>query len=124
MSVGYTLVNVTRRERIAFLQLPVATRREIAGHPAGAAIVAWYLLDHPGDIIGFLGDHDDDWPFALGRRADVDDYAEVTDRTVTALIAAGILRDEGLLYVDEDEPGVFSRRLTNVWMDPEPAAGG
>lgn len=123
MSVGYPLVDVTRRERIAFRHLPLSTRCEIAGHPAGAAIVAWYSLDHPGEIIGFVGDHDD-WPFALGRRADEDGYVEVTDRTVAALIAAGVLRNDGLLYVDEDEPGVFSRRLTHVWMHCEPAPGG
>jgi hypothetical protein len=114
MSVGYILVNATRREQIAFRHLPASTKREIAGHPA-AAVVAWYLLEHPGDAIAFVNDHDDVWPFAIGTFGDLSDYADMTDQVVADLIAAGILRDDGMRYVDEDDPDVFIRDLTNIW---------
>ncbi len=52
MSVGYILVNATRREQIAFRHLPASTKREIAGHPA-AAVVAWYLPRKPRVRIDF-----------------------------------------------------------------------
>lgn len=114
MSVGYILVNATRREQIAFRHLPASTQREIAGRPAAAAVVAWYLLEHPGDAIAFVNDHDDAWPFASGAFEDLSDYADLTDQVVADLIAAGILRDEGMGYVDEDDPAVFVRNLTNI----------
>ncbi|QWF16386.1 hypothetical protein [Lysobacter capsici] len=114
MSLGYVLVNATRREQIAFRHLPASTQREIAGHPA-AAVVAWYLLEHPGDAIAFVNDHDAVWPFAIGAFDDLRDYADMTDQVVADLIAAGIVRDEGKGYVDEDDPNVFVRNLTNIW---------
>lgn len=124
MSVGYTLVNATRREQIAFRHLPASSKREIAGHPAAAAVVAWYLLEHPGDAIAFVNDHDDAWPFAIGAFDDLSDYADMTDRVVADLIAAGILRDDGRGYVDEDDPNVFVRTLTNVWGSDETVEPG
>lgn len=115
MSVAYILVNATRREQIAFRHLPASTRREIAGHPAAAPVVAWYMLEHPGDAIAFVNDHDAVWPFAIGALDDLRDYVDRTDEVVADLIAAGILRDDGVGYVDEDDPTVFVRDLTNIW---------
>ena len=115
MSIGYVLVNATRRQKVAFHHLPASTKREIAGHPAAAAVVAWYLLEHPGEAIAFVNDHDAVWPFAVGSFDDLSDFADMTDRVVADLIAAGILRDDGMRYVDEDDPVIFVRDLTNIW---------
>jgi len=118
MGAWYTLVNVTKKEQISFHRLPMTKDREIAGNPAGAAITTWYLLQNQGDCIGFISDYDRAWPFKQGSLEESCSYKEVTDEVVDALIAAGILRDEGIEWIDEDDPELFLRRLVNTWMDP------
>lgn len=117
MGVYYTLVNVTKKEQIAFERLPVAKEREIPGNPASAAIVAWYLLKNSGDTIGFFGDEVDS-PFPEFSYQDVSCYPDRTDEIIDSLIQLGILVDCGLLYQDEDDPSIFSRDIRNAWMPP------
>lgn len=37
-SGGFVLINVTKKEKITYLHLPVSTKREIAGNPVSSAI--------------------------------------------------------------------------------------
>lgn len=122
MGVGYSLINQTRRECIIFSHVAASTAREIAGNPAAAAIVSWYLLEHPGDAIAFVSDTHGDWPFRGGSRADMHDYDEVTAVVVEQLLEQGILSDHGRSYVDDDDPDhVYVRDLRNAWMPDTPA---
>ena len=117
MSVGYELVNYSKRERITFCHIDAATAHELAGYPVAAAITTWYLLNHPGDQIAFVSDTYDDWPFTDGSRDDLPSFPDVTDQVVLVLIEAGILEDRGKRWADEDEPDtVFIRDLVNIWM--------
>ena len=72
------------------------------------------MLEHPGDAIPFFNDHDDLWQFVIGALKDLSDYADMTGQVVVNLVVAGILRDDGIRYVDEGHPTVFLRNLTNV----------
>ncbi|MFK3647364.1 hypothetical protein ACI2IY_02870 [Lysobacter enzymogenes] len=123
MPARYTLVNATRKQQILFAHLPVSSKREIAGHPVAAAVVAWYLMEHPGDAVAFVSDDSADWPFASGSFADLDAYAEVTDAVVAALTSNGILAEGERTPLFEDEPDLYLRSLRNIWMDAdEPSA--
>lgn len=115
MGVGYALVNHSRAEIIGFAHIPASMKRELAGHAVAAAIVTWYLLEHPGDAIAFVSDTHDDWPFPSGNRADLAAYTDVTDTVVDGLIAAGILRDNG--RQEFGEPGAYMRLLEHVWFE-------
>lgn len=117
MGVGYRLVNRTRREYVGFVHLPVDTRNEICGNPVSAAMVSWYLLTRQGDTVQFVSDTHGEWPFDAGTEAELADYTEVTDGLVAELVAAGILRDDGIAWADEDEPReVYMRAIRNVWL--------
>ncbi|HNB51151.1 MAG TPA: hypothetical protein PK530_04380 [Anaerolineales bacterium] len=118
MGVGYFLVNYSKKEIVRFSHIPASTAHELAGNPVSAAIITWYLLKHPGDQIAFVSDTYEDWPFPEGTHDELSTYDEMTDVIVNALITEKILRDEGILWADEDEPErVFIRVLRNMWMD-------
>jgi hypothetical protein len=117
MPVCYTLWNATKRERISFVHVNASSAREIAGQPAAAAIVAWYLVQNPGDAISVLPEGT--YPPSLA--ASVSDPLLLPDRTdhyADLLVAEGILKDLGFIYRDEDEPStVYVRDLRNVWYE-------
>ena len=118
MSVGFVLINNTKREQVAFSHIPVSTNCELAGNSVSAAITTWYLLENSGDEIAFVSDTLGEWPFANGSRANVSSFPDVTDRVVEQLIDADIIRDDGIAWADEDEPEtIYMRALTNVWID-------
>jgi hypothetical protein len=108
MGATYWLANHTRREVIWFKHLPAGSKREIAGCAAAAAIVAWYMMENAGNRIEFYND-------ARGDGPSFEDYREVTDEVVSALIAAEILQDEGRDIWDADDPDCYTRRLRNIW---------
>ncbi|MDI3287298.1 hypothetical protein [Polyangium sp. 15x6] len=112
MGIGYILVNRTKREKISFLHLPVNTAREIAGHPASAALSTWYLLSRSGDEIAFVDDHS-------GHSAEgLHEYREMTDTIIGELVDAGILEDRGVSFRDPQEPDlVYIRDLRVCWMN-------
>jgi len=122
MSIGYTLINLDKREKITFIHTPADTMNEIAGFAASSSITTWYLLNNRGDRVAFLSDREDEyylfgnvykWP-ELG----IHDYTDVTDTVVEKLLEVGILRDEGFLWKDEDDSNSFVRDLRNDW-DPK-----
>ncbi len=117
MAITYNLVNSTKREVIDFSHIPAATKRELAGNPVAAAIIAWYLLEHPGDQISFVSESDGDWPFSTGSANEISNYTSRTHQVVEQLIQAGILQDNGREVFDASEPDVYMRKLQNIWMD-------
>jgi len=111
MGVTYRLFNHTKREELSFFRMWGSKLKELAGNPATASATTWYLLQNLGDQIEFIAD---DWG------APPIGYEDVTDAVIRQLIDAGILRDDGVCWQDEDEPDLFIRALTNVWMDGAP----
>lgn len=79
MGVEYSLLNQTKREQLTFAYMPVGRKREIAGNPASAALVAWYMLEHPQDEIRFVSDSDGEWPFKVRNRDETFGYLDVTN---------------------------------------------
>jgi hypothetical protein len=111
------LWNSTKRERIAFEHVAATTPREVAGNPAASAIVAWYLIQNPGDQISVLTEGNVP-PELNCTYSEALKLPDRTEAVVAALIAEGILKDVGFQFRDEDEPEtVFVRDLRNVWMD-------
>ena len=117
MEAYYTLVNLTKREQISFEKLPVAKRHEIAGNPASAAIVSWYLLENSGDKIGFVCDDDSSFPGV--SFTDICDFPDRTRQLIETLIEQGILIDCGISYQDDDDPDIYSKDFRNAFMPPE-----
>jgi hypothetical protein len=112
MSVGFELVNASKKEMISFAHLPVNTKSEIIRNPVSASIIAWYLSEYQGDEIQFVSDTYDDWPFSIGMKSDLSKYTDVTDETLATLIHLGILKDVGFEFQDPDEPNlVFIRAI-------------
>lgn len=116
MGVEYILVNETKKEMISFTHLNGCKMRELAGNAAQSAIVTWYLLNNQGDQIQFVSDSYDDWPFASGSRDFAWTYPDKTEEIINILIEKEILKDNGMLHVDEEEPEeVYTRNIVNVW---------
>ena len=116
MGVSYRLVNVTKGEQISFSRLPGGKAHELAGNPASAAIVCWYMLHNIGDRIAFVADELEQWPFDTGSLETSRDFPDATDKYLKQLIQAGILQDKGILWRDEEEPALFLRDIRNAWM--------
>ena len=119
MGVWYRLVNVSKGEQITFHQLPTQKPCELAGNPASAAIVCWYLLKNAGDRIGFVSDDLAEWPFDSSSLAASRDFPDVTESYLNQLINEGILCDNGLLWQDEQEPELLYRDIRNSFMPKE-----
>jgi len=68
MGVGCNLVNYTKREVISFLHVPASKAVEITGHPAAAAITAWYLLECRGTRFHSCLTHSVTGPLERDRR--------------------------------------------------------
>ena len=111
MGLTYSLFNHTRREELSFSRMFGSKLRELAGNPATASATTWYLLQNLGDRIEFIIIDFGDAPR---------DYTDVTDAVVDQLIEAGILRDDGVCWRDDEDPELYLRALTNVWMDDAP----
>lgn len=116
MSVGYVLVNFSKKEIISFAHVGTTSALELAGNVASSSITTWYLLKNIGDSIAFVSDTYDDWPFEFGTKSDLKSYEDVTNKVIRELLEEHILSDFGLSYIDENEPDeVFIRDLRNVW---------
>ncbi|WP_163836714.1 hypothetical protein [Spartinivicinus ruber] len=116
MGVEYILVNETKKEMISFSHLNGSKMRELAGNSAQSAIVTWYLLKNQGDQIQFVSDTYDDWPFETGDRNTAFTYPDKTEELVLLLIEQEILKDEGMLHVDNEEPEtIYTRNIVNAW---------
>lgn len=118
MGIQYILVNETKKEIISFIHLNGNKKKELAGNVAQSAIVTWYLLNNQGDLIQFVSDMRLDWPFESGDRHALWSYPDKTSELLKELIELNILKDNGYLYQDEDEPDeVYIRNIGNAWLD-------
>ena len=118
MSVGYLLVNATKRETINFSHLPVNTLSEIYSNPVTAIVVSWYMANNHGDEISFISDTDGEWPFTFCNGGLLPSFEDRTEFVLNILLNLGIIIDNGMLYQDEDEPEtVFVRSLSVVLTD-------
>lgn len=118
MSIGYELINQTKKEKISFLHLPVSTRSEIVGNPVSASIISWYMLNNQGDNIQFVSDTHGDWPFLSGEQGDKRKYPDQTELLITKLISLGVLKDNGIAYQDEDDPeNIYIREIIHIWLN-------
>lgn len=127
MALQYELVNATKSERLSLAVLAGRTKHDIAGNPAAAAIVAWYMMEHPRDRITFvtddIGDTHPAWPLRGVTKAELERYRDVTLEVVTALVAAGILEERGRETIETADRGrVVVRDLRNVWKSNEAPA--
>lgn len=119
MSVGYYLINKTKKEQITFSHLPAETAKELTGNPVTSAITTWYMLKNLGDDISFIPDqcYENEYPQEGASLKEISNYEDVTNLLIEDLIRLGILKDNGIEHFFEDEPEVYIRRLENVWMD-------
>ncbi|MEW5248288.1 hypothetical protein [Microbulbifer discodermiae] len=116
MAVEYILVNESKKEMISFAHLNGSKMRELVGNAATSSIVTWYLLNNQGDQIQFVSDTYEEWPFNSGSRELAWSYPDKTNEIIDTLIESGILQDNAILHVDEDEPNtVYTRDVVNVW---------
>lgn len=118
MSIGYCLINKTKKQKITFVHLPANTDKELTGNPVTSAITSWYLIKNSGDEIGFVTDqyYGQDFPSKDISWDDINGFKELTDDIINELIKLQILIDYGIEIFDENEPDVYVRRLKNVWL--------
>lgn len=114
MTVGFQLVNATKRERVLFLHIPASTRWELAADPIAATMIAWYMLNNFRDDVSFVPDDESFWPFDSISPAEAAQFREVTDEIVQALIAEDLVVDQGIEILDENDPEMYFRRLSLV----------
>lgn len=117
MGVEYYLVNATKKELISFSHLNGNKKKELAGNPAQSAIVTWYLLSNQGDQIQFISDTFEDWPFETDTKNVISSYIDKTNELIEILIEEDILEDNGILYIDPDDPkNIYIRDIVNKWI--------
>jgi len=114
MGATYELINVTKKERLMYLGLPVSTAREITGNRVSATITSWYMLQNQGDVIGFVSDYDNSWPLPKGSREEAQEYNEITEEVISSLVKTEILEDLGTKTIDGD-PELLERVLKVIW---------
>jgi hypothetical protein len=113
MSIGYCLINKTKREKITYAHLSANTANELTGNPVTSAITTWYLIKNSGDEIGFVPDQYYEWEFPFRDISwdDINKFKDLTDDIINELINLQILIDYGIEIFDESEPDVYVRRL-------------
>ncbi len=115
MAEEFILINQSKKEQVSFIHLNGSKMSELSRNPAQSAIVTWYLLNNQGDQIQFISDSSDYWPFNTGNYNDAFLYPDITDELISILIQNNILKDNGLLYVDKDDPeSIYIRDITNA----------
>ena len=117
MSVGYCLINKSKKEMISYSHLPVNTAKELTGNSVSSAITTWYLIKHSGDEICFVPDqyYEENWPNKDISWKEIDNYKDLTDDIIKELLEMKILADCGVEILDESEPDIYIRRLKNIW---------
>jgi hypothetical protein len=123
MGVGYILVNVDKRQCVNFYNVNTGTKiRELTGTVIASSIVTYYLLTNVGDRIGFINDTEECFN-VCGQNYKWDyfnDFIDVTDKIIEELIEKEIFKDNGIIWIDEEE-NLFDRDLINIW---DPKVGG
>jgi hypothetical protein len=129
MGVMYELINLDKQERLSFELVNTGTKiRELSGTIVSGNLVTYYLLKNTGDRIAFVDDTSPTMTLFGQEYTDKSpfwEYPDVTQALIEELIAQGILRDDGIRWIDEEEQ-LFFRDLRNVWDShcaPNPARG-
>ena len=119
MSIGYCLINKTKKEKITYFHLTADTAKELTGNPVTSAITSWYLIKNSGDEIGFVPDqyYEEHWPYKDVSWEDIIYYRDLTDDIINELIDLKILIQVGVNLFNKDEPDVYVRRLKNIWLE-------
>lgn len=112
MSVNYSLINETKKERITFSKLPTSTKNEIVRNGVSARIVTFYLINNLGDIIRFAPDvyEDNEWPLDV-TGAESCKFTEVTQKWVDIAESDGIISGRFKEELSDDEPELFYWRF-------------
>lgn len=120
MRLGYTLINIDKKQQIRFYNVDTGTKlRELSGTVIASTIVTYYFLKNTGDRIGFINDTEDS-VIVCGQNYpsnNFTDFIEVTNQIVEELIANEIIKDNGISWIDKKE-NLFVRDLVNIW-DPK-----
>ena len=120
MGVGYTLVNIDKKQQLSFYNINTGIKlRELSGTIIASTIVTYYLLTNTGDRIGFINDTEDSF-IVCGKNYKSDyfiNFVDVTENIIEELIEEGIIKDNGILWIDK-ENNLFNRDLINIW-DPK-----
>lgn len=111
MPASQTLFNRTKKEYLLFAHLPFSKPNEIYASDVACLIVTWYMLKNSGDDILFLPDYDSHGSALEPFRHNINEYVEVTDHIVDALIQSKLIIDHGYLWTDEDDATVYERNL-------------
>jgi len=117
MGVGYTLVNIDKKQTIDFYKIKTGTKlRELSGTVIASTIVTYYLLTNTGDRIAFIDDTYSQFNlFGRNYQSDFfDDFIDMTDKIVDELIEQEIIQDNGVIWIDKED-NLFFRDLINVW---------
>ena len=114
MGPAIVLWNATKREHLSFHHVGASTNREVAGNPASAAIVTWYLAHNVGDQIS-LQAQCDEREVLNPMYAEAVRHPDRVEQVVAELIGAGILKDEGFHFRDDQDPQAYVRNLRNIW---------
>lgn len=117
MGVGYTLVNIDKKEKIEFYNIDSGTKLlELIGTVISSTIVTYYLLINVSDSIGFINDTDNSF-IVCGKQYEAEyfkDFQDVTNRIVDELIEREIIQDNGIIWIDKED-NLFKRDLVNIW---------
>jgi hypothetical protein len=120
MGFMYELVNLDKQERLTFERVNTGTKKiELSGTAVSGNLVTYYLLKNAGDRITFVDDTSPTMTLFGQEYADkalFGTYLDVTQTVIEELLALGILRDDGIRWIDQEE-GLFFRDLRNVF-DP------
>ena len=111
MPASQTLFNRTKKEYLLFAHLPFSKPNEIYASDVACLMVTWYMLENSGDDILFLPDYDSYESALEPFRHNINEYVEVTDHIVDALIQSKLIIDDGHLWTDEDDATIYERNL-------------
>ncbi len=111
MPSSQTLFNRTKKEYLLFAHLPFSKPNEIYASDVACLMVTWYMLENSGDDILFVPDYDSYESALEPLKHNINDYVEVTDHIIDALIQSKLIIDDGILWQDEDDTTIYERNL-------------
>ena len=91
MSIWYTLVNFTRRERVSFAAICGMQKSQILFNSAGvgSVVTTAYMLKHFGDDISFVPD-DLKFRGKSPEELDLEAFTDVTESIIKELVDGGV----------------------------------
>ncbi len=103
MSVGFILVNMTKKERLNWSHLSFSSKQEILRSPVGRALVTSYMLENAGDSIFFVPELIElGWPAGLDNKT-LWSFSDVTEAHLEKLEKQGLLTGRRKRMIDEEQ---------------------